>query len=253
MRFNNMMIILAAAGAAGALMTHHAQLEHFFPLVLAGLAATGAATGAVGVGVGFNPGAGWSSGSMPTDKVSFFKDPDFKGPRRDFGAGAEQRSLSAGFLRISGKENDTYSSMIVPAGLQVWIYEHNNFQGKIAGPIGAGKYPNLGSQFDMDNRISSLKVIADTTAAAAASPYAASFYEHQGFGGRAMNLSAEGSWAKVDVDDAFSSIKVSPGFKVTFYPKRNFKGEVGVFTAGDYPFVGDYWDNKISSLKVERA
>ena len=252
----NTMLVLAAI-AAGALLVHHAQLERFFPLLFAGLAAAGAGAGAAGTAVGFNPGAGWSTGAMPTNAVSFFRDPDFKGPRRDFAAGAEQRSLSAGFLRVSGKENDTYSSVIVPPGLQVTIYKNNSFQGASAGPIKPGRYSSL-AQFGLDNAVSSLKVSREGVPGGDA--YVVRFYTDKNYGGKALNLGGEGGWPRLDVltgidsrDNAISSAIVSPGFKAVFYPEPDFGGAPGVFTAGSYAYVGDYWNDKISSVKVERA
>ncbi len=52
-------------------------------------------------------------------------------------------------------------------------------------------------------------------------------------------------------DNDMSSLKVTPGFKVTIYEDDNFNGKSKSYTASERIFVGEEWNNKMSSLKVE--
>ena len=62
------------------------------------------------------------------------------------------------------------------------------------------------------------------------------------------NLSQMGLYNLTDND--MSSLKVTPGFKVTIYEDDNFNGKSKSYTASE-SFVGEDWNDKMSSLKVE--
>ena len=62
------------------------------------------------------------------------------------------------------------------------------------------------------------------------------------------NLSRMGLYNLTDND--MSSLKVTPGFKVTIYEDDNFNGKSKSYTASE-SFVGEEWNDKLSSLKVE--
>ena len=62
------------------------------------------------------------------------------------------------------------------------------------------------------------------------------------------NLSRMGLYNLKDND--MSSLKVTPGFKVTIYEEDNFSGNSKSYTASE-SFVGGDWNDKMSSLKVE--
>ena len=62
------------------------------------------------------------------------------------------------------------------------------------------------------------------------------------------NLSRMGLYNQKDND--MSSLKVTPGFKVTIYEDDNFNGKSKSYTASE-SFVGEEWNDKMSSLKVE--
>jgi len=107
----------------------------------------------------FLPGAKWTSSGVILEPghVRFYKDANFTGPFRDFPVGTLQRSLSKGFLGTGlNKENDTYSSAVVPSGLKALAYEHNDFRGRTL-TLYAGKHANLGA-WGMNDTISSLRV-----------------------------------------------------------------------------------------------
>lgn len=102
-------------------------------------------------------GAKWSSGTAGSNVVSFYKDINFAGPRKDYPIGAVQNSLSKGVFGLGGnKENDTYSSLKVPAGMQVQVWVDNDQKGATY-TFPPGDYPDLRIQGFHDN-ISSLVV-----------------------------------------------------------------------------------------------
>lgn len=148
-------LISACVVAVFLLIVHPTHRENF-PWLLAGLAAGGAGAGGLGY---MKSGAIWSSGSRPPNVVSFYKDVNFGGPRKDYPVGAVQNSLSKGKLGMGvDKENDTYSSLQVPPGMQVQVWEHNDKKGATY-VYGPGAYPNLNAQ-GFHDKISSLVVSA---------------------------------------------------------------------------------------------
>lgn len=147
--------------------------ENFPFLALAAVGAATAGTGAAGFsflksgrisnGVGKGPGAedNGSPFNMNGSFAAFYADVDFKGPYRSYSLGVEQNSLSKGKFGLGWqKENDTYSSAIVPNGLKVIAYQDNDRKGPSI-TLGPGKYSNLGSlnEGNWNDRISSLVVV----------------------------------------------------------------------------------------------
>ena len=123
--------------------------ESFLPLLaLPALAGAGA-------GVYLNSGAKWTKGDRDESSVSMFKDTNLVGPRRDFPVPHVQNSLSKGHLGVGifNKENDTYSSMIVPKNTKVTLYADNDLKGKSV-TLGPGEYRNL-SAYGMHDNVSS--------------------------------------------------------------------------------------------------
>jgi hypothetical protein len=159
-------LLYVAVACAALVMIAHPRHEGFPFLALGALAAAGAGGG----GVSFmRSGAIWSTGGRPAGVVSFYKDANFAGPRKDYASGAVQNSLSKGKFGLGkDKENDTYSSLQVPNGMKVQVWEHNDKKGATY-TYGPGDYPNLGAQ-GFNDKISSLEVsgsaVVDTPEAA---------------------------------------------------------------------------------------
>ena len=84
---------------------------------------------------------------------------------------------------------------------------------------------------------------------------AATFFQDINYGGSSATL-GEGSYTTYDMrlyglsDDDITSLKVQPGYKVTVYKDDNFTGDSKVHTTST-GWVGDDWNDKISSLKIE--
>ena len=84
---------------------------------------------------------------------------------------------------------------------------------------------------------------------------AVTLYTDKGYKGKAVTLS-EGKYnlSRMGLynlkDNDMSSLKVTPGFKVTIYEDDNFNGKSKSYTASE-SFVGEEWNDKMSSLTVE--
>lgn len=84
---------------------------------------------------------------------------------------------------------------------------------------------------------------------------AVTLYTDAGYKGKAVTLSeGEYNLSRMGLynlkDNDMSSLKVTPGFKVTIYEDDNFNGKSKSYTASEN-FVGEEWNDKMSSLKVE--
>ena len=85
-------------------------------------------------------------------------------------------------------------------------------------------------------------------------PGYAKLYEHRDLQGASVNVRnsipdlSQHGW-----NDKVSSIYVPKGYVLKFYMDPNYGGHEGVFSAGNYRFVGGWWNDKISSLKLVPA
>ena len=84
---------------------------------------------------------------------------------------------------------------------------------------------------------------------------AVTLYTDKDYKGKAVTLSeGEYNLSRMGLynlkDNDMSSLKVTPGFKVTVYEDDNFNGKSKSYTASE-SFVGEEWNDKMSSLKVE--
>ena len=83
----------------------------------------------------------------------------------------------------------------------------------------------------------------------------ASLYADSDYRGYSKSL-GEGSYTQAELAmygisaKDISSLKVTPGFKVTIYEGDNFNGKSKSYIASE-SFVGEEWNDKMSSLKVE--
>lgn len=82
-------------------------------------------------------------------------------------------------------------------------------------------------------------------------------YQDKNYGGASVSLgigdfNLAALQTKGFKNDDLSSLKVPFGYKVTLYADDNFKGTTKVITS-DTPWIGDDFNDKTSSIKVERA
>lgn len=79
-------------------------------------------------------------------------------------------------------------------------------------------------------------------------------YEDSNFQGASKELDV-GNYNSEDLgirNNKLSSLKVPPGMRVTLYDRPEFKGKNKIFTS-DADLEGDEFNNKTSSIKVERV
>jgi len=140
--------------------------------------------------------------------------------------------------------NDIISSIEVEPGFMVKAYEHANYSGKFDIYEGGTSYYKLGR---MNDKISSMKIekVNDNNR------LAATIYKHDKYDGASQDLTVGiyPNMGNLNVgNDAVSSIKVTPGYKVLAYEHADFKGKCVEYTSNTSN-LGSFND-KISSIKV---
>jgi hypothetical protein len=80
-------------------------------------------------------------------------------------------------------------------------------------------------------------------------PQACRLYRDMNFAGGELALAASNSYSTLayGMNDQTSSIKVPQGCKLTVYSREGLSGRSRVFLEGDYNFIGQEWDDRISS------
>lgn len=170
-------------------------------------------------------------------------------------------------LQKLGMPNNAISSIKVPPGYAVAIYENDFYRG--AGKVlEASDKCLIGDQ--LNDKISSIVVEAPVTdnlqnvpastiqSNSSSSSAAAAVYTECGYEGRRANLNvgvydAE-DLAKLGIrDNTISSVKVNPDFRVDLFFYDFQRGKNGYLTKDDNCLSNDGFDNEISSIKVSRV
>jgi hypothetical protein len=137
--------------------------------------------------------------------------------------------------------NDVLSSLKVPNGWTVKLYEHENFKGRVREFNSDTTY--VGDDFN--DITSSIEVDCS-------SYFKVVIYPHTNYQGWSQTLTF-GRYKLSDIfigNDTLSSLKVPVGMTVTLYTDDNFSGYPKVFIS-DTPYVGDDFNDKTSSIVVE--
>lgn len=135
--------------------------------------------------------------------------------------------------------NDVISSVMVPPGWRVTLYQHAGFQGATVSLT--ADTPAVPSNWN--DQASSILVEADVLPVV---------FEHNDYAGRSQGLNV----GRYDIshlaigNDIISSVKVPAGWKVTLFEHAGFQGAAKVITANT-PGLPDFND-RASSLVVER-
>ncbi|MBB5367088.1 MULTISPECIES: Vps62-related protein [unclassified Janthinobacterium] len=144
-------------------------------------------------------------------------------------------------LRVVG--NDTISSIKVPDGWSVTLFEHAGFQGR--SKVITADTPMLGDGFN--DLVSSI-----TVSDAAASAGVVSVYADANFSGKSQTL-APGSYDMGALggvgNDTISSLRVPAGWRVTLYEHAGFQGRSQIVTA-DITMLGEAFNDQVSSITV---
>jgi hypothetical protein len=155
-----------------------------------------------------------------SQKVTIFESNNFTGRSQELAVG-----YTAGPLAIG---NDVVSSVKVPAGLKVTLYEHGPGNGRTKVlTADAASLPDF-------NDITSNILVEELPAVW--------LYEHNNYGGRSQKLVIGYNAGYLAVgNDVVSSVKVPAGLKVTLYEHAPGNGRVKILTA-DTPSLPDFND-----------
>ncbi len=144
-------------------------------------------------------------------------------------------------LQVRGVLDNDITSLTIPIGYAVTVYENDNFGG-----ASTTFSANTSWLADWNDRISSLKIVDTRT-------YIVNAYQDINYGGYAGGLDI-GNYTLAQLqsrgilDNDITSFKITPGYKVTVYDGDNFTGASKDFTS-DINWLAD-WNDKISSLKI---
>jgi len=163
--------------------------------------------------------------------VTLYRDADFSGSARSFAVGSY---VLAG--TVIG--NDALSSVKVPSGLKVTLYEHGDFSGRRMVCVRDTSYVGA----EVNDEVSAIKVEERGAPRVI-------LYKDPGYRGWSQEIGV-GRFAGLSLgNDCVSSLIVPPGFRVKLYKDTNFGGEMHVFY-GNTPSLGDF-GNEASSVVVE--
>lgn len=171
------------------------------------------------------------------DGVTFYENANYGGWSVTLGAGSYNYSE----MLAAGIPNDKLTSLKVPAGFKVTLYEHQNFGG-----LQKVVTEDTSILSDFNDMTSSIKV--ETVALP-------EFYTDINYQGASVKLSV-GSYNHTDLaamglkNDSLTSVKVPNGYKITLYQDADYKGTLIVLLQ-DTSYLGDFND-KTSSIKVEK-
>ena len=175
------------------------------------------------------------------NRVTVYRDCGFKG---------QAQSFDEGWYTVSqlGIGNDQISSIWVPKGWIVTVYEDDNFQGR------KQWFKNTIDCLsdNWNDQISSIHVKRDNSFGNYNQGEVV-VYEDCGFGGQRAVL-GEGSFRNYQLgigNDEISSIRIPFGWTVTVYEHDNFQGQSQAFT-GTVDCLPPSWNDRISSIRVSR-
>ncbi len=199
------------------------------------------------------------------DTISIFSECNFKGLGFRLRAG---KYLASDFEKL-GMPNNSISSLRIPRGFVVTVYENDFFRGD-AKVLQADDSCLIGDQ--LNDKISSMVVesVAATSANQAqvqtqnqpqpnqtTATIAAKLYSKCRFTGAIASLPV-GDYNSADLqrlgikDNALSSVSVTPGYQIELFFYDFQRGKSGYLREDDDCLANDGFDNEVSSVKVTR-
>ncbi len=188
----------------------------------------------------------WRDGSSGQSGggVTLYEDCDYKGSSHSLGVG----DFNTYDLGIG---NDVLSSIRVPRGFRVTLFKDGNFQGARTtltadnrcfssgwnDVVSSIRVESTGGGWNNNNGGGGITLYADCN-------YRGSSHT-LGLGYHNTNDLGIGN-------DVLSSVRIPPGFRVTFYKDGSFEGASMTLTADDACFP-DSWNDVVSSILVERG
>lgn len=178
-----------------------------------------------------------------TEGVTLYEHCGFDG----YSATLAEGSYTLAQLNALGVANDEVSSISVPEGYQIEVFQDDPFQGTaLTFDANASCLEDNG----FNDKISSVVVTKLVTEVA-------TFYEHCNFDGYAVALEP-GDYTLSDLmtlgfgNDDISSLSVMAGYQVDLYQNDNFSGNVLTVTADDSCLVDDGFNYDVSSLVITK-
>jgi uncharacterized protein YbdZ (MbtH family) len=168
--------------------------------------------------------------------VTFYQDANFSGAAVQLGTG----NYTMNQLTAIGIPNDWVSSLKIPNGWTVEVYQNDNFSGTQW--TFTADTANVGSA--CNDQMTSVKIFITK----------AVFYQDADFGGTAVAL-GEGTYTLSQLtsagipNDWVSSIKVPSGWTVDIYQDDNYGGTQWTFT-DNTSYVGSACNDQMTSVKI---
>jgi len=198
------------------------------------------------------------------ERVKFYSFCDYRGVEVELGAGDYRLSE----LKEAGINNNDISSIRVPRGFKVTVFENDFFRGR---SLTLADNDNCLRNDGLDEQISSVSITVDerllanntsqastgsssTTGQAAVSNVIA--YSECGFQGLSVELKP-GEYTVAELqklgmpNNAISSFRLPPGYSAAIYENDFFRGNGKLLEADSRCLIGDQLNDKISSIVVE--
>lgn len=134
--------------------------------------------------------------------------------------------------------NDRISSVQVANSCRLVAFEHDNYQGDRR--VFANNTPSVGNLWN--DQISALKCQCPTPPQPACL-----MYEHSDFAGQVLPVRGKLNSVGDSWNDKVSAIRVPNNCELTVYQHINYDGDSRSFGPGAVPFVGNLWNDQISS------
>lgn len=190
---------------------------------------------------GNSSGSGSSSGSSSSSGVTFYEHSGYGGWSVTLGQGTYDYNE----MVAAGIKNDQLTSLKVPSGYIVTLYENSNFGGSTKTVTS-----DTSLLSDFNDKASSIKITYK------GSTNGVTFYEHSDYGGWSVTLGT-GQYNINDLlsagikNDAISSVKVPSGYTVTLYADSNFGGSTKIVTGNTTLLSG--FNDLASSIKITKG
>lgn len=171
------------------------------------------------------------SSSLAQADCKFFEHINYGGASYTLGSGQIQSFVGNAW-------NDRISSIQVTDQCTVTAYQHINFGGDARTFTSNASF--VGNLWN--DQISALRCQCPTPPKPVCT-----LYEHINFQGATKRFYGDMSWIGDSWNDKVSSVNVPQGCSLTIYQHINYGGDNRVFGAGQYPSLGNLWNDQMSS------
>lgn len=183
---------------------------------------------------------------MADKKVILYQDANYRGVSEEMSAGQGVKGYALADFKTIG--NDTLSSLYIPEGMKVILYENANFTGKQK--VLTEDTDLCRSGADFNDKASAIKVIDQSTEQGEE----VILFKNANYCGDSQKLGAGRytcSEFNIIGDNALSSIYVPEGMKVILYENKDFTGQQKVITSTTN-WNGRDFNDKASAIEITR-